>query len=109
MRQPLLTTDYSLSSREVVCLYGNQRSIEVFFRDDKSLLCFGSEFQEFSYDITASSTAIVFTRYILPEWVCKKTNDPKTICELLYVCSNDMQDIELYGSVQSGHHLYGRA
>lgn len=91
----LLTTDCSLSNSEVVRLYGNRWSIELFFRASKSLLCLGSEFQGLSYDMTVSSTAIVFTRYILLEWLRRKANDPKTICELFYVCCDDIQDIEL--------------
>ena len=38
----------------------------------------------------ASSTAIVFTRYILLEWLRRKASDPKTICELFYVCCDDI-------------------
>lgn len=60
----LLTTDCSLSNSEVIRLYGNRWNIELFFRVGKSLLCLGSEFQVLSYDMTVSSTAIVFTRYI---------------------------------------------
>lgn len=63
----LFTIDCSLSNSEVVRLYGNRWDIEVFFRASKSLLRLGSEFQGLSYDMTVSSTAIVFTRYILLE------------------------------------------
>jgi len=45
--------------------------------------------------MTVSSTAIVFTRYIILEWMRRKNNDQKTICELFYVCCDDIQDIEL--------------
>ena len=45
--------------------------------------------------MTVSSTAIVFTRYILIEWLRRKKNDEKTICELFYVCCDDIQDMEL--------------
>ena len=44
--------------------------------------------------MTVSSTAIVFTRYILIEWLRRKKNDDKTICELFYVCCDDIQDME---------------
>ena len=44
--------------------------------------------------MTVSSTAIVFTRYILIEWLRRKKNDDKTICELFYLCSDDIQDME---------------
>lgn len=91
----ILTTDCSLSDSEVIRIYGGRWSIEVFFRATKSLLCLGEEFQGLSYDMTVSSTAIVFTRYIILEWMRRKNNDQKTICELFYVCCDDIQDIEL--------------
>lgn len=64
-----------MSSEEIVRTYGNRWSIELFFRASKSLLDLGSEFQGLSYDMTVSSTAIVFTRYILIEWLRRKKND----------------------------------
>ncbi len=91
----ILTTDRSLSDSEVIRIYGGRWSIEVFFRAAKSLLDLGDEFQGLSYDMTVSSTAIVFTRYIILEWMRRKNNDQKTICELFYVCCDDIQDIEL--------------
>jgi len=45
--------------------------------------------------MTASSTAIVFAKYILLEWLRRKKNDDKTICKLFYVCCGDIQDMEL--------------
>ena len=72
-----------------------------FFRAGKSLLCLDSEFQGISYDMAVSSTAIVFTRYILLEWLHRKANDPKTICELFYVCCVDIQGIELCTALSS--------
>lgn len=91
----ILTTDCSLSDSEVIRTYGSRWSIEVFFRAAKSLLDLGDEFQGLSYDMTVGSTAIVFTRYIILEWLRRRNNDPKTICELFYVCCDDIQDMEL--------------
>ena len=89
----LLSTDCSVSDREIVRIYGNRWSIELFFRAGKSLLDLGTEFQGLSYDMTVSS--IVCTRHILLEWLRRKENDKKTICELFYVCCDDIQDMEL--------------
>ncbi len=97
----ILTTDCSLSDSEVIRIYGRRWSIEVFFRAAKSLLDLGDEFQGLSYDLTVSSTAIVFTRYIILEWMRRKNNDQKTICELFYVCCDDIQDIELSTALRS--------
>ena len=76
-------------------------SIELFFRASKSLLCLGSEFQGLSYDMTMSTAAIIFTRYILLEWLRRKVNDQKTICELFYVCCDDIQDMEISTALHS--------
>lgn len=91
----ILTTDCSLSDSEVSRTYGSYWSIEVIFRVAKSLLDLGNEFQGLSYDMTVSSAAIVFTRYIILKWPLRKSNDQKNICELFYVCCDDIQDIEL--------------
>lgn len=73
-----------MSSEEIVRTYGNWWSIEFFFRASKSLLDLGSEFQGLSYDMTVSSTAIVFTRYILIEWLRRKKNDQREDWENIY-------------------------
>lgn len=91
----ILTTDCSLSDSKVIRIYGRRCSIEVFFRATKSLLDLDDEFQGLSYDMTVGSTGLVFTRYIILEWLRRKSNDQKTICELFYVCCEDIQDIEL--------------
>lgn len=91
----ILSTDCGISNEEIIRTYGNRWSIELFFRASKSLLDLGTEFQGLSYDMTVSSTAIVYTRYILLEWLRRKKNDDKTICELFYVCCDDIQDMEL--------------
>lgn len=48
-----------------------------------------------SYDLTVSSTALVFTRFILLKWMHRKHNDEKTIAGLFFVCCEDIQDMEL--------------
>ena len=73
-----------MSSEEIVRTYGNRWSIELFFRTSKSLLDLGSEFQGLSYDMIVSSTAIVFTRYILIEWLRIKKNDQREDWENIY-------------------------
>ena len=68
----LLSTDCSLSASEVVRRYGNRWPIECCFKACKPLLKLGKEFHGLSYDLTVSSTALVFTRFILLEWIrCK--------------------------------------
>lgn len=91
----ILSTDRSISDNEVVRIYGNRWNIELCFRTCKSLLSLGKEFQGLSYDFTDSSTALVLTRFIILEYLRRKNSDQKTICELFYVCCDDIQDIDL--------------
>ena len=58
----ILSTDTDLSDAEIVRLYGNRWSIECYFKVCRSLLKLGKEFHGVSYDLTVSSTALVFTR-----------------------------------------------
>jgi len=97
----LLSTDCSLCESEVVRLYGNRWSIEVFFKASKSLFKLGTEFQSRSYDAIVGHTAIVFTRYILIEWIRRNKNDWKSCGELFYMFCDDIQDITLSNALQS--------
>lgn len=97
----LLSTDCSLPDCEIVRRYGNRWPIECCFKVCKSLLKLGKEFQGVSYDLTISSTALVFTRFILLEWIRRKHNDEKTIAELFFVCCEDIQDMELSTALRS--------
>lgn len=65
------------STKNFARIYGARWSIECFHKVDKSLLRLGKEYQGLSYDMTVSSTAIVFTRYIMLEWLRRKENDQK--------------------------------
>ena len=65
----LLSTDVSLSDTEIVRIYGNRWSIKCFFRPSKSFLKLGTEFQSHNYGAMVSHTTIVFTRYIILEWI----------------------------------------
>ena len=91
----ILSTDFTLSDGEIVRRYGYRWSIECCFKVSKSLLKLGREFQPVNYDTTVSSTAIVFTRFILLEWLRRKNNDWKTMGELFFICCEDVRDIEL--------------
>ncbi len=90
----ILTTDCSLSDAEIIRRYGCRWSIECCYKVCKSLLKLGNEFQPVNYDTTVSSTALVLTRFIILEWIRRKANDEKTICELFFVCCEDIRDLE---------------
>lgn len=97
----LLSTDCSLPDSEIVRRYGNRWPIECCFKACKSLLKLGKEFHGVSYDLTVSSTALAFTRFILLEWMRRKHNDEKTIAELFFVCCEDIRDMELGAALRS--------
>ena len=96
----LLSTDCSLSDAEIVRIYGNRWSIECFFKASKSLMKLGTEFQSRSYDAMVSHTTIVFTRYIILEWIRRNQNDQKTYGELFFMFCEDIQDMDLTNALQ---------
>ena len=97
----ILSTDCSLSDHEIVRIYGSRWNIELFFRTSKSLLNLGKDSQSLSYDSLVGSTTIVCTRFIILELLRRRANDQKTICELFFVCCEDIRDIEYREALHS--------
>ena len=97
----ILSTDCSLSDHEIVRIYGARWNIELFFRTSKSLLNLGKDSQSLSYDALVGSTTIVCTRFIILELLRRRANDEKTICELFFVCCEDIRDIEYRDALHS--------
>lgn len=91
----LLSTDCSLSATEIIRRYGYRWSIECCFKVSKSLLKLGREFQPVNYDTTVSGTALVFTRFIILEWIRRKNSDYHSMGEIFFFCYDDVRDIEL--------------
>jgi len=65
------------------------------------LLKLGKEFQPVNYDTTVSSTALVFTRFIILEWIRRKENDVRTLGELFYATFDEVRDIEMADALNS--------
>ena len=61
----------------------------------------GSEFQSRSYGAMVSHTTIVFTRYIVLEWIRRNQNDQKSYGELFFMYCEDIQDMDLTNALQS--------
>ena len=61
----------------------------------------GTEFQSRSFDAMVSHTTIVFTRYIILEWIRRNQNDQKTYGELFYMFCDDIQDMDLTNALTS--------
>lgn len=96
----ILSTDCSLSDGEIIRRYGYRWSIECCFKVCKSLLKLGKEFQPVNYDTTVSSTALVFTRYIILEWMRRHNSDPHSLGEIFFFCYDDVRDIELSDALE---------
>ena len=97
----ILSTDISLSDSEIVRIYGNRWSIECFFKTSKSFLKLGKEFQSRDYTAMISHTTIVYTRYIILEWIRRKNNDLRTFGDLFFLCCDDVQDMDLSEALKS--------
>ena len=97
----LLTTDIALSDDEVIRLYGNRWSIETFFKASKSLFRLCNEFQTRNYDSARAHTALVFTRYMVLEWIRRKDNDQRTYGGLFFAMCDEVQDMELSEALKS--------
>ena len=96
-----MSTDCSLNESEIIRIYGNRWSIECFFKATKSFMKLGAEFQSRSFDAIVSHTTIVFTRYIMLEWIRRNQNDQKTYGELFFMLCEDIQDMDLTNALQS--------
>lgn len=91
----ILTTDTALDNNEVVRIYGMRWGIETFFKMAKSHLKLGTEFQGRSFDMMVSHTTIVFTRYLILEWVRRENNDERSLGGLFYLFADEVMDLDL--------------
>lgn len=90
----ILSTDCSLSDREIIRIYGMRWDIEVFFKTTKSLLKLEKEFQGRSYDLLISHTTIVFTRYIVLSWQNRCHTDPRTLGGIFYDLCDEVNELD---------------
>ena len=96
----IVSTGIDFFDAEIMRLHGNRWPIECCFKVCKSLLMLGIEYHGVSYDLTVSSTALVFTRYILLEWIRRQKNDGRTLGELDYWVYDEVRDMELADSLR---------
>lgn len=90
----ILSTDCTLSEREIVRIYGMRWDIEVFFKTTKSLLKLQKEFQGRSYDLLISHTTIVFSRYILLSWQNRCSADDRTLGGMFYELCDEIKELD---------------
>lgn len=89
----LLSTDTSLTTEEIVKLYGLRWDIEVFFKMAKSFLSLAKEFQSRSFDALIAQATLVCCRYIMLELVKRTNADPRTLGNLFHAVSDELRQI----------------
>jgi len=90
----ILCTDTSLTTEEIIRIYGIRWDIEVFFKCTKSLLRLQKEFQGRSYDMLISHTTIVFPRYILLAWQHRQSTDQRTLGSLFLALCDEVGELD---------------
>ncbi|MUV39262.1 hypothetical protein JNUCC1_03135 [Lentibacillus sp. JNUCC-1] len=90
----ILSTDCTLSDREIIRIYGMRWDIEVFFKTTKSLLKLQKEFQSRSYDALICHTTIVFARYIVLSWQNRCSTDERTLGGIFYELCDEVNDLD---------------
>jgi len=96
----ILSTDLTLSTEEVIEIYGMRWDIEVFFKCTKSLLRLQKEFQGRSYDLLVSHTTIVFSRYILMAWQHRQGTDNRSFGGLFYLLCDEVSALDWAAALQ---------
>lgn len=89
----ILSSDVTITEEEIVRLYGNRWSIECFFKTAKSCLKLGKEYRNRNYTTAVASTAIVFARYTILEWVRRRDNDVRTHGELFLLMCDEVRNM----------------
>ncbi|MBE1556126.1 hypothetical protein H4683_003247 [Filibacter limicola] len=96
----ILSTDCTLTEKEIVRIYGMRWDIEVFFKVTKSLLKLQKEFQGRSYDLLISHTTIVFARYIVLSWQNRCNTDDRTIGGLFFELCDEVNELDWVVALQ---------
>lgn len=96
----ILSTDLTLSEREIIRIYSMRWDIEVFFKCAKSLLRLQKEFQGRSYDLLISHTTIVFTRYILLAWQHRTSTDDRSFGGLFHLLCDEVSTLDWVVALQ---------
>ena len=96
----VLSTNVDLPDEEIVRIYGKRWDIEVFFKMVKHHLNLEKEAQLRSYDGMISHITITMVRYIFLAYEQRRHDDPKTIGDLFFACSDEMEDLSLAEALQ---------
>lgn len=96
----VISTDTALSEEEIIRIYGKRWDIEVFFKSCKSYLHLVKECRSLSYDALTAHVSLVFTRYMMLSVARRKNEDDKTICELFFCLTDELDDITFKQSMR---------
>ena len=96
-----ISTDCSIDEDEILRIYGYRWQIEVFFKSVKSCLGLASEFQCRYYSAICAHTTIVFTRFIILEWLRRKEKDDRTLGGLFLLMCDEVRDMDLKAALQN--------
>jgi hypothetical protein len=96
----VLSTKTDLPDEEIIRIYGKRWDIEVFFKMAKHHLNLEKEAQLRSYDGMIGHITIVMVRYIFLAYEQRCHDDPKTIGDLFFACSDEMDDLSLVEALQ---------
>ena len=89
----IICTNSDLSEEEIIRIYGKRWDIEVFFKSCKSMLKLESGCRSLSYDALTAYVSIVFTRYMILSVEKRIDEDDRTMGELFFLISDELQDI----------------
>ena len=96
----LLSTDVTLTEREIIQLYGKRWDIEVFFKTCKSVLNLTTECRSISYDAMCAQTALVFTRYIFLAVTIREDKDDRSVGPLFCLICDEIADISFLAAME---------
>ena len=89
----LVSTDLTLSEKEIIQTYGKRWSIEVFFKMCKSYLKLGKETRAISYDALTAHISIVFARYMMLALEQRRNMDERSIGELFFLTIDELENL----------------
>lgn len=97
----LVSTDTTLTEKEIIQLYRRRWNIEVFFKICKTLLRFGKESRGISYDAMRASVVVVFVRYLILAWEQRVNTDERTIGELFFEYAEELHEADWKDALQA--------
>jgi hypothetical protein len=88
----LISTDISLDEHEIIAIYGNRWSIEVFFRNCKSQLKLEKGNQSLNYDEITAHISLVFAQYMMLSYMRRLNTDERSIGALFLSMVEEIKD-----------------